>query len=276
MIKKYYIFTIISLLLFSTGMPAQVVGTPYIVPKISANKVGLDFDGINDAVSLGNITSLNNVSQYTIEYWGRYANFTTWTTMISKRLNDTERVAHIQFGSSSGNVYAFISSNYIVTTTTIAPNTWIHIAVVYDGTLVTTTDRLKIFFDGVRQTVTNTGTIPTVTPSSNAIFSIGSEYNSTAAMTSGSTGIGLCDMTMTELRIWNIARSDTDILNNKDNFNISTSTPGLMYYYKMNQGVANGNNTGITTLIDSKGAANGTLFNFALTGNISNFIALPF
>ena len=58
--------------------------------------------------------------------------------------------------------------------------------------------------------------------------------------------------------------------------NNKITTIRLMYYYKMNQGVANVNNTGITTLIDSKATANGTLFNFALTGNISNFIALPF
>lgn len=272
----YKIKIVLLFLLSSFTLQSQVVGTPYIVPKISANKIGLDFDGINDAVSLGNITSLNNVSQYTVEYWGRFANFTTWTTMISKRLNDTERVVHIQFGSPTGEIYAFISNNYITTTTNISPNVWTHIAVVYDGTLATTTDRLKIYFDGVRQPVTNTGVIPATTPTSNAIFSIGSEYNSTAAMTAGSTGIGLCDMTMTELRIWNTARTQAEIVANMNDFNIPLGSTGLMYYYKMNQGVANGNNTGITTLTDSKATANGTLFNFALTGNISNFIALPF
>lgn len=275
MIKKYLLILTTAILLSNYSI-AQVVGTPYIVPNIVANRIGLDFDGSNDAVSLGNITALNNVSQYTIEYWGRFANFVTWTTMISKRITDVERVAHIQFGSTAGEVYAFIGSNYIITTSTMPVNTWTHIAVVYDGTLATTTDRLKIFFNGVRQTVTNVGTIPTVTTSSNAIFSIGSEYNSTAAMTTGFTGIGLCDMTMAELRIWNVARSDAQVLANVGNFNMPIGTPGLLYYYKMNQGIANGNNTGITTLTESQSGANGTLFNFALTGNISNFIALPF
>ncbi|MFK6999893.1 LamG domain-containing protein [Flavobacterium oreochromis] len=275
MIKKY-VLLLIGFLLFNNKSNSQVVGTPYIVPNIVANKIGLDFDGINDAVSLGNITALNNISQYTIEYWGRFANFVQWTTMISKRITDTERVAHIQFGSTAGEVYAFIGSNYIITTSTMPVNTWTHIAVVFDGTQAITTERLKIYFNGVRQSVTNVGTIPTITTTSNAIFSIGSEYNSTTAMTSGSTGIGLCDMTMTELRIWNVARTAVEILTNKDNFNIPLATSGLLYYYKMNQGIANGNNTGIANLTDSKSGINGSLFNFSLTGNTSNFIALPF
>lgn len=271
--------TIIITVLSSTFSIAQVVGTPYIFPVMpTSSKIGLDFDGSNDIVTMGNTTSLNGLSAYTIEYWGRFANFTVWTTMLSKMSSSfsANRSAHIQFGSSSGNIYAFIGDSYNYTSTTITPNIWTHIAVVYDGAQAINSDRLKIYFNGVQQPITNAGIFPTTVPSNSGSFTLGTECNTTAAMNSTTIGIGLCDMTMTELRIWNTARTAAQILANKDILNIPLATAGLLHYYKMDHGTPNGNNTGITTLIDSKSGINGTLYNFALTGNISNFIALPF
>jgi hypothetical protein len=54
---------------------------------------------------------------------------------------------------------------------------------------------------------------------------------------------------------------------------IDTASSGLIFYYKYNQGIASGVNTAITTLNDEKGAINGTLNGFALTGAASNFVA---
>ena len=262
---------LIQLILIPKYSVSQFVGTPYSTPFY----IGLDFDGANDAVSLGNITDLNNVSQYTVEYWGRFANFSTWTTMLGKRITDSERVVHVQFGGTSGQVYAFIGSSYIYTTSVIIPNQWTHIAVVYDGTL-SATNRLKIYFNGILQPVINIGTIPTLTPSSNAIFSLGSEYNYTTAMSSGNTGFLHCEQTLAQLRIWNTARTQTQITNSMYNFDLSLASTGLLYYYKMDEGIPDGNNTGTTTIIDSKSANNGNLFNFSMINYTSNFITLPY
>ena len=74
-----------------------------------------------------------------------------------------------------------------------------------------------------------------------------------------------------EVRVWNYARSQTEILAQKD-VKIAGSTPGLVAYYRFNQGLPNANNAGITTLDDeSPSNANGTLNGFALTGNSSNW-----
>jgi len=74
-----------------------------------------------------------------------------------------------------------------------------------------------------------------------------------------------------EVRIWNAARSATDIQNNmmKD----VTCQSGLVAYYNFDEGTAGGTNTGLTTAIDSTGTNNGTLTNFALTGASSNWVA---
>lgn len=75
---------------------------------------------------------------------------------------------------------------------------------------------------------------------------------------------------MDEIRFWNVARSQQNILANKDK-TLTGNEPGLTNYYKFNQGTANGDNKILTTLIDSKGTLNGTLQKFQLSGTNSNF-----
>ena len=43
--------------------------------------------------------------------------------------------------------------------------------------------------------------------------------------------------------------------------------------YEFNEGIAAGNNTGLSTTVDSKGNINGNLNGFGLTGTTSNFVA---
>ncbi|MDX2070766.1 MAG: LamG domain-containing protein [Haliscomenobacter sp.] len=75
---------------------------------------------------------------------------------------------------------------------------------------------------------------------------------------------------MDEIRFWNVARSQQDILANKDK-TLTGNEPGLSNYYKFNQGTANGDNKTMTTLSDSKSVLNGTLQKFQLSGSSSNF-----
>ncbi|MCU0431119.1 MAG: T9SS type A sorting domain-containing protein [Cytophagaceae bacterium] len=75
-----------------------------------------------------------------------------------------------------------------------------------------------------------------------------------------------------ELRIWNVARTDSQISSHM-NCSFPTSAPGLRGNYHFDDGVANANNAGLTTLTDASGNAyNGTLYNFSLTGSVCNWI----
>ena len=76
-----------------------------------------------------------------------------------------------------------------------------------------------------------------------------------------------------EVRLWNVARTKCQI-NTFMNCEIPTSSTGLMANYHFNHGVAAGNNTGITTLVDASGnGVNGTLTASNLTGPTSNWVA---
>ena len=69
-----------------------------------------------------------------------------------------------------------------------------------------------------------------------------------------------------EVRIWNVARTSTEIQSNMNNELLGSET-GLIGYFNFNHGVDCGNNTGVTTLTDSSPTLNdATLYNFDLTG----------
>jgi hypothetical protein len=132
----------------------------------------------------------------------------------------------------------------------LSTNQWSHLA------LVIGTTGFTLYKNGVN-VYSNTGTPNT--PSTN--FIIG--YNTVA---NGQPFGGMID----EVRIWNTARTQTEIQNNM-NSEIATSSSGLALYYTFNQGIAAGDNTGLIPLIDQTGNGNnGTLTNFALSGSTSN------
>jgi hypothetical protein len=80
---------------------------------------------------------------------------------------------------------------------------------------------------------------------------------------------------MDEFRIWNVARSEAEILAAKDN-ELSGSEPGLIAYYNFNQGTCGDNNTGLTAPeipnIANPGTNDGTMMNMAKNGCTSNFV----
>src|SRR5690606_15593787 len=74
-----------------------------------------------------------------------------------------------------------------------------------------------------------------------------------------------------ELAIWSEARILCLIVKDA-NEGITIGDPNLVAYYTFNQGVAEADNTAITTLNDETGNFNGTLQSFVLNGTTSNFV----
>jgi hypothetical protein len=212
----------------------------------------LHLDGINDYAS---VSSTRNIplanSNYTIEAWIKP------DAMGAKGI-----VGWGAFGASN-QVNAFkLGTNQLVNywwgndlTVTVGDITgkWHHVACTYDGTT------RKIYLDGV--------VVGSDAP-------IGHNVTSTANFRIGSTNNGeYFGGSIDEVRIWNIARTQSQIQANMLSI-ISGSTAGLVAYYNFDNGIAGGSNTGVTTLDDQTANANtGTLNNFALTGSTSNWIS---
>ncbi|MGR7811788.1 LamG-like jellyroll fold domain-containing protein [Lacinutrix undariae] len=76
-----------------------------------------------------------------------------------------------------------------------------------------------------------------------------------------------------DLRIWSVAKTENELATNK-NCELSGTETGLLAYYKFNQGIANGDNTTETVIIDASSNANHASLNgFDLSGTSSNFLS---
>lgn len=80
---------------------------------------------------------------------------------------------------------------------------------------------------------------------------------------------------MDEVRFWNTERTAAEIMADM-NCELTGDEPGLVAYYNFNQGIAKGSNSTETSLLGRTHACDeytGTLYNFALSGNESNWVA---
>ena len=235
------------------SLRSEIVVT--VVPNTPATH--LNFDGVNDVVSLGTTTSslLNNSNFLTVEAWIKVPNVVGTKTIVGN---------HVGWGGTQFNLRvinntlnAFLGDGYYGVSSaagTIVADTWTHVSMVYDDTT------LKIYINGV---VVGSTSVP-------------SGYS--LANTSPQTFIGnsvfggeIFQDDIDEVRIWNIVKT-VEQLNGSKNCELQGNETGLVAYYKFNQGIDQADNTAITTLNATTGS-NGTLSNFSLIGTTSNWLA---
>ncbi|MDB9961530.1 HYR domain-containing protein [Oceanihabitans sp.] len=230
----------------------EVVLTP---PTVSDNCSGtgnaLAFDGVNDYVSFGNLGTVND---WSVEGWFYSTEWVNYRNLFHSDFQNNNSGLRIeQWSTGVLKIYvAYPNGDYNATSVEIE-NQWFHLAVVADKT----NSRCKVYVDGVL--VVNAA--QTGWPANFPNFGVGGGHSSTRYFK------GYID----EFRIWNIARTQTEIQNNLNN-ELSTET-GLIAAYHFNEGIADGNNAGVITTADASGNGNdGTLNNFALTGTTSNWV----
>lgn len=141
---------------------------------------------------------------------------------------------------------------YTTNNNVIPLNTWTHVAAV-----ITTNSSATLYVNGIAQSTTGT----VLYQASGLPFCIGA-LQSTYYHFNGK---------IDELRIWSTNQSSS--MASSYNTSVATNTTGLVGYFKMDQGVADGTNTSISTLQNSvSGGANGTLNGFSLTtSSTTNF-----
>jgi len=219
------------------------------------------FDGINDHVVISPHADLNLNGSFSLEAWvhpnspGSFgwdiimAKLTTYDPdywLIAR--NGTRRL-FFGFRDPSG------TQHTVNATTNLVNGVWYHVAGTYDG------NELKIYINGYLEGSNTIGNIP-VRVSPTKPLKIGWH---------GSTWQwhGKID----EARVWNKALCEAEIQARK-NCELSGSESALVAYYQFNEGVAGGNNAGVTNLPDISGNGhNGTLTGFALNGTSSNWVA---
>jgi hypothetical protein len=215
----------------------------------------LIFDGSNDYVDCGSGASLNVTDNtISIEAWIYPTNFKTnfWNNTIvgnDNWLNPNTEGYVFRFGGPNGDLDFTFSytggQNWASVTaySALVLNTWQHVAVAYNGVTA------KLYVNGEEKA------------SNNLSYNI---YSSTKPLNIGRSTGSIADRMfvgmMDEVRIWEDARTETEILNNM-NRELTGSEEGLVAYYMFNEGAgqiaydATGNNDGVLGTISDADSA---------------------
>ncbi len=218
----------------------------------------LSFDGVDDYVSIpDNDDGITNA--FTIETWVKWEpNSSSDIQFICGK--NTEQM-EIQTGGSA-NSLRFIPTPgvYLDAAGVLPTGVWTHVAVVYQPSAALA----KMYINGNEVALTNNGAQPVTSPlaSSSSSFVLGSRGNGNYPF-KGS---------LDDFRIWNRALTQNEIRQNMLNPIDPSDQTGLVSAYSFNQGVAGGDNAGVTTLADETGYRNGSLSGFALSGPTSNWV----
>jgi hypothetical protein len=240
--------------------PVWTTGSSFS-PITNATNVSLNFGGSNAYVNFAN-PSLLGLTSWTLEAWiYKTGNGVTVSTggggvtaqpIICKGRDESEAnnrdlnyflgingsgrlVADFEEGAAS----ASPGTNHPITgTTTIANNTWYHVACTYNGA------QLRLYLNG---NVENTITVNRIAQSvSIQPVSIGSALNST------NVAAGFFQGRIDEVRIWNVARTQASI-QATINMQLTTSQSGMVGRWGLNEACG-------TVVRDSSGnASNGTV-----------------
>ena len=134
-------------------------GSNYLVPNSSLKDYVFDFDGSNDYIDCGNVTSLNNLSAFSTSTWINYEGTISGASshMFLSGGSASNNRFYVQLYSSNQIRYGY-NGNTIVTTSSMSSGSWYNIVTVHNGT------SLDVYLNGVKQ---NTSTVTVVAPSTN-------------------------------------------------------------------------------------------------------------
>ena len=245
----------------STGEGSNIISVKTLALSGLGN--ALNFDGVDDFVTMGAGLTLPE-SGWTEEMWiylpvvsldvrmmGMMVtggdDMTDWSKREPFLLIKNNTDLHGGYGYGTGETHKIYDARNALTV-----NAWNHLAQTYDG------NRLKAYVNGKMVADVEAPEKPNANP----IKYLGQRVSDRYYPFNGS---------IDELRIWNRARSADEI---RDNYAkaVAPNDPDLLLYYSFNQGTAGGDNTGISSVTDSKGIFDGAFNNFALKGASSNFV----
>lgn len=205
----------------------------------------LKFDGYNDYVEVPDVPSLSAIGgAFTLEFWMKVEESSFQTREILGKWgkgmeSDDEYCLNVRntgkleldiSGSAGG--FSRIWSNPIL------PYTWVHVAEVFDSASTS----YKLFINGILESDTTPSTL-TMNRNTNQPFRMGTYDNYYFSNFKGQ---------LDEIRIWNVARTQTEIQANMYR-DLSGTLPGLLGYWKFNE------NSGNTAYDSSPNNNDGTL-----------------
>ena len=209
----------------------------------------LNFDGVDDYVDLPFIVQ----NSYTKEAWINIPATTLADGIFHNILSGSQTALYVLNGQlTAGHNPTY---NNVQDPAPLAANTWYHVAVTFDNT----TGAITLYKNGA---VVASGTAPVYSETEGFI---GALYTGSAS--------NFFQGSIDEVRFWSVVHTPGQIAADA-NCSLVGNEPNLIAYFNLNQGIAGGSNPTETAATDNSGnSLDGVLFNFALTGSTSNWIA---
>jgi hypothetical protein len=235
----------------------------------NAQNVSLNFDGVNDYLEIpDDVADFAFNQNFTVTTWVKIPSANQPNTLnvdndILEKWSLVDGypfvIRYFNHTASAGNRFKINVGRWdgtnnpnIFSTINLNDDAWHHIAFVKNGSALT------LYIDGVQNNTTTDNTTGITTNSSG--LNVGRRGNNTNYFKGD----------IDEVRIWNIAKTATEIANER--FCKTPNTTNLNGGYGFSEGSPNGNNTLITQVQNLTGSNHGTLTNFTKTGDASNFV----
>ncbi len=229
---------------------------------VSLGQSSLKFNGTNSYVNLGNDITLH-LKSFTLEAWVKVEGTGITASsgsggliavpIITKGRGEADAPSNVNMNYFLGiDVNRKLTADFeedagpnhpIISKAAIPNGAWIHVAVTYEPVSAV----WKLYINGALDTVKDIGSNKVPADVSIQPAAIGSALNST------NTPDGYFNGEIDEVRIWNVARTDSDIARNYRSE--LTSGTGLVARYGMNEG------SGTIASNSINSASNGTLIN---------------
>lgn len=211
----------------SAANPAWTEDIPYTGVTRNSKSMALSADN-SQAIQLTDSSSLRPSGNFTIEAWVKVADG-SGSQFIFQSYSENTNVAGIHFFVDSTEKLRIVSGKNTGTTantdyksltgtTTLSPNTWYHVAAVYNGST------LELFVDGVSD--------GSVAWANNASYAATNYVRIGCGNYTGSN-LNHLDGFIDEVRLWSTNRSSTELSNNKS-IELTGSESNLSFYWQAN------------------------------------------
>ncbi|MGE0076239.1 MAG: PKD domain-containing protein [Bacteroidales bacterium] len=220
-------------------------------PNLQAQNNALHFDGTDDYVDCNSFAP----TSFTVEAWVNPDRVNVDQAIVSTLTTVANTGFEMHIGANGIPIITLRNGSSWVDingTGLVNAGEWFHMTLTFDGSTC------KVYVNGVQ---TASSSVTSFTPGTSSL-NIGRRSEGNYPFS------GIID----EVRVWNTALTQAEIITDMSN-SLTGSETGLYMYYNFNQGTAEGDNSSVTTLTDATATANnGTLTNFALTGTTSNWV----
>jgi hypothetical protein len=202
--------------------------------------MALDFDGVDDEVTHGDIAGMSGAANLTVAGWFMVDVAEVIGIFWSKWASNLG--IQLQIGAADTTKIRVVFSNWtpfmLSDAGTITTGVWYHLAVVYNGGGVTDADKVKVYKNGAAINLTPGGTIPTTLATTADPFRVANE--------GAAGGGGFADIKAANIQVW-LASLTAGEIAQQANMTIPVRTANLSLWAPYDDG---------TSVKDYSGAGN--------------------